>query len=170
MEANVQMSRMYYSESLLQAWRKGDYSMLLNSNASDYIKNILTSKAKKSPGSRFFEEAFIASNIMMQDGWYNSFKWLTKEKWIKGRGLKNEFERLFYSALMQHIGFKSLTSLQRKVIAYYQNNKEDLKLKMPVAPDLWVVDPSEYFRFIEAKLPWDSPKPHQHAGLILIQK
>ena len=49
MEANVQTSRMYYSESLLRAWRKGDYSMLLNSDASDYIKNILTSKAKKSP-------------------------------------------------------------------------------------------------------------------------
>ena len=52
-----------YPESLLEAWTLGDYSMLTHSNASDYIKKILTFKAKNRTGRRFFGEAFIASNI-----------------------------------------------------------------------------------------------------------
>ena len=71
---------MPYPAELLEAWKSGDYSMLSRSNASDYIKEILTHKAKTRPGRRFFGEAFIASRIDMKDGWYNSFKWLMSER------------------------------------------------------------------------------------------
>lgn len=170
MEADVQTIDMYYSECLLQSWRNGDYSMLMNSDASDYIKKIIASKAKIEQGRRFFGEAFIASNIKMREGWYNSFKWLTNPKWITGNGLNNEFKSLFHGALVKNIGVESLVSLQSKVLSYYREHEEELKHKNPVAPDLWIIEPSGHFRFIEAKLPGDSPKPHQRAGQMLIKK
>ncbi|OQC53592.1 MAG: hypothetical protein BWX55_00986 [Deltaproteobacteria bacterium ADurb.Bin022] len=170
MEADVQSTSMYYSEHLLQSWRNGDYSMLMSSDASDYIKKIIAAKTKIRQGRRFFGEAFIASNIKMRDGWYNSFKWLTDPIWITGDGLKNEFQRLFHGALLKHIGLESLASLQNNVLLYYQEHEGELKHKKPVAPDLWVIEPSGHFIFIEAKLPGDSPKPQQLAGLMLIKK
>lgn len=161
---------MYYPESLINAWKRGErsgYSMLLNSNASDYIKKILIAKAKNKKSRRYFGEAFIASNIAMNEGWYNSFKWLTARKWVTGSGLKNEYERSFYNALSKYI---DLSALQSKVIQYYNKHKAELNNKKPVAPDLWVIDPSGAFHFIEAKLPGDTLKPHQRAGLLLINQ
>jgi len=163
-----------YPESLLEAWKAGDYSMLIKSNASDYIKNILTTKAKERPGRRFFGEAYIASKIEMKEGWYNSFKWLTADKWLTGNGLKQEFEKPFYSVLMKHIGADSLAKLQEKSIAFYNQYKENFmhegKYKKPVAPDLWLIDKEGCFKFIESKLPGDTIAKHQIAGLALIGK
>jgi len=55
-----------YPESLLEEWKTGDYSVLTHSNASDYIKDILTFKAKARHGRRFFGEAYIASKVDIQ--------------------------------------------------------------------------------------------------------
>ena len=52
-----------YPESLLEAWTLGDYSMLTHSNASDYIKKILTFKAKNRTGKRFFEKLILQAEL-----------------------------------------------------------------------------------------------------------
>jgi len=163
-----------YPEALLEAWKTGDYSMLINSNASDYIKEILIFKSKTRPGGRFFGEAYIASRIEMKEGWYNSFKWLTADKWLSGDGLDSKFEKPFYNALMEHIGADVLSSLQEKSNNFYNRHKERFmdgkKYKKPVAPDLWLIDKERNFRFIESELPGDTVGSHQIAGLALISR
>jgi hypothetical protein len=41
MKQDLNIEFMPYPEMLLRAWKSGDYSMLINSKASDYIKDIL---------------------------------------------------------------------------------------------------------------------------------
>ena len=163
-----------YPEPLLDAWQNGDYSMLKNSKASPYIKKILVYKAKVRPGRRFFGEAYIASKIEMKQGWYSSFKWLTSNKWLSGEGLEPKFEKPFHHALMKHVGVEALADLQAKAVSLYQTHKEMFtdgsKHRKPVAPDLWIIDQEGRFRFIEIKLPGDTIRPHQIAGLELMQK
>jgi hypothetical protein len=165
---------MPYPDYLLEAWKYGDYSMLTRSNASEYIKKILVHKAKIRPGKRFFGEAYIASRIDMKEGWYNSFKWLTANKWVTGKGLEPIFEKPFHAALMHHIGKELLYDLQAKSASFYngykEKNLEGQQHKKPVAPDLWVIDENGRFIFIESKLPGDSINSHQIAGLALIKK
>jgi hypothetical protein len=172
-EKVLQIEFMPYPEKLLDAWENGHYSMLKNSKASGYIKEILVDRAERRPGRRFFGEAYIASKIEMKEGWYSSFKWLTSDKWISGEGL-NEFEKLFHYALMKYVGTKALTDLQRKAVSLYEIHKEKLadgnKYNKPVAPDLWIIDQEDRFRFIEIKMPGDTIRPHQIAGLALIQR
>jgi hypothetical protein len=157
-----------YSPSLLEAWEKGDYSMLTKSRASKYIKNILVHKARSRPGRRFFGEAFIASTVEMKDGWYASFKWLTSKKWISGHGLNSLREKQFFEALMKHIGSKRLLNLQQKAKRSWKETKGNIA--KPVAPDLWLIGKGGEFSFIESKMPWDSIRPEQIAGLKLIKK
>ena len=163
-----------YPESRLETWKTGDYSMLTDSNASDYIKEILTFKAKTRHGRRFFGEAYISSRIEMKEGWYNSFKWLTADKWLSGDGLEPKFEKPFHSALMKHIGADVLARLQEHAVNFYNRHKERFmngsKYRKPVAPDLWLIDKEGGFRFIESKLPGDTIGLHQIAGLALIGK
>jgi hypothetical protein len=165
---------MAYPDYLSERWKQGDYTMLTRSNASDYIKEILVHKAKNRPGKRFFGEAYIASRIDMVQGWYNSFKWLTADKWITGNGLGPRFEKPFHVALMQNIGEDLLYNLQAKAADFYNKYKEEYKgegqHKKPVAPDLWIIDKNGNFIFIESKLPGDSIQPHQIAGMALIKK
>ncbi len=173
-EKALQIEFMPYSEKLLDAWENGDYSMLTDSGASDYIKEILIDKAKHRPGRRFFGEAYIASKTEMKEGWYNSFKWLTSDKWVSGEGLEPKFEKPFHYALMKYIGTKALTDLQKKAVSLYKIHKEKLtdgsKYNKPGAPDLWIIDQEGRYRFIESKLSGDTIKPHQIAGLALIHK
>ena len=148
--------------------------MLINSSASDYIKDILLFKSKTRSGRRFFGEAYIASRVEMKEGWYNSFKWLTAGKWLSGEGLEPKFEKPFFNALMEHIGADMLSGLQENSINFYNKHKEKFidskKHKKPVAPDLWLIDNEGRFRFIESKLPGDTIGAHQIAGLALISK
>lgn len=166
MKQDLDIEFMPYPEALLRAWRNGDYAMLTNSKASDYIKNILVSKARKRPGRRFFGEAYIASKTEMVEGWYSSFKWLTSKKWITGKGLEDEFEKPFYEALVQFIGKDILKDLQNRA----KNLIKDEAHIKPVAPDLWLIDKNDQFKFIESKLPGDVINRHQIAGLALIKK
>jgi hypothetical protein len=167
MKQDLNIEFLPYPEALLEAWENGDYSMLTNSKASDYIKNILISKARKRHGGRrFFGEAYIASKTEMVEGWYNSFKWLTSKKWITGNGLEDEFEKPFYEALMRHIGKDILKDLQAKAI----NLIKDRVHKKPVAPDLCLIDKDGRFKFIESKLPGDTINRRQIAGIALIKK
>ena len=173
-EIELQNTFVPYPKSLLDEWKNGNYSMLMSSNASDYIKKILLTKARKRPGTRFFGEAYIASTIDMVHGWYNSYKWLTADKWLSGNGLEPEFEQPFYDALVKHIGLDVLSNLQRRSMALYERHKEksvaSSRNKKPVAPDLWLIDRDGRFSFIESKLPDDTIESHQLAGLALIKR
>jgi hypothetical protein len=166
MKQDLRIEFLSYPEALLEAWKSVDYSMLTNSRASDYIKNILVSKARKRPGRRFFGEAYIASKTEMVEGWYNSFKWLTSKRWITGKGLEDEFEKPFYEALMKYIGKDIMKDLQDRA----KNLVKDGTHIKPVAPDLWLINKNGQFKFIESKLPGDVINHHQIAGLALIKK
>jgi len=110
----------------------------------------------------------------MLEGWYNSFKWLTNAKWISGKGLKPQFEKPFYDALMKHVGFDVLSKLQKNSLRLFEKHKEKFRVgkefRKPAAPDLWLIDANGDFRFIESKLPDDTIGYHQLAGLALIKK
>jgi len=162
-----------YPEALLANWKGGDHSMLTDSSASDYIKRIITFKASNRPGGRFFGEAYIASTEDMVDGWYNSFKWLTADKWLTGKGLNEDLERPFHEALMEHVGKDILSNLQDGAKKLFEQHKglfeEDGAPKRPVAPDLWLVSRTGQLKFIESKLPGDTIGVGQIAGLALIK-
>lgn len=159
---------MNYPKPLLKAWEGGNYSFLIESGASNYIKEILVSKAKNRPGRRFFGEAYIASKIEMKDGWYSSFKWLTSPKWLTGDSLDSSLEAPFFEALMEYIGPKMILGLQEKARVYWKGT-EGVSAK-PVAPDFLLIEKSGEIRFIESKMPWDTVRPRQVAGLKLIKK
>lgn len=157
-----------YPKPLLKAWEEEDYSFLIESRASKYIKDILVCKAKKRPGRRFFGEAYIASRIEMKDGWYSSFKWLTSPKWLTGDGLGSSQEASFFEALMEYIGPEMILKLQEKAKVYGKGTEGGST--KPAAPDLWLIGKDGDFRFIESKMPWDTIRPSQVAGLKLIKK
>jgi len=163
---------MDYPKSLLDQWKKGDYSLLTASKAPEYIKDILVFKAEKRPGRRFFGEAYIASSLghSMTEGWYNSYKWLTGAKWVTGKNLEPRFELPFYEALRHRVGASIIADLQQRSKEYYDRCSRELEYKKPVAPDLWFVDANENFMFIESKMEGDQIRPHQLAGLALIKR
>jgi hypothetical protein len=164
----IESEIMYYPEGLLKAWQRADYSFFVESRVSKYIKDILVSKAKRRPGRRFFGEAYIASRVEMKEGWYSSFKWLTSAKWLTGDGLNSPEEASFFKALMKYLGPKMVQRLQQKAKAYLKETEGGIT--KPVAPDLWLIGKDGDFRFIESKMPWDSLRPNQVAGLTLIKK
>jgi len=169
-KADISHIDIEYPESLLDAWKQGDYWMLESSRVSEYIKSILLKKAKNRPGRRYFGEAYVSSTIKMIDGWFNSFKWLSSEKWLTGNSLEPVFEKPFHDTLIKYFGFKNLRNLQNESTALYKGNAEYLHHKKPVAPDLWIIDKKGNHRFIECKLPGDKIGPHQIAGLLLIKE
>jgi hypothetical protein len=156
-----------YPELLMERWVKGDYSMLKSSKASKYLKDILVHKAKKRPSTRFFGEAYVAITLAssMKEGWYNSFKWLTNDKWLTGKNLDAKFERPFYEALMKYIGENKLSKLQNHARSYLQKKQVNSQ-----APDLWLIDERDRFRFIEVKKGKDKIHDGQLEGLALIKK
>ena len=102
---------MSFPPAFLKRWRNGDYSLLTSANIPSYIKQIIVQKTKIRPGRRFFGEAFVVVSFSskIKDGFYNSYKWMTAEKWITGKGLKPEFEKPFYDGLHKYIGTKNLS-------------------------------------------------------------
>jgi len=111
---------MSFPPAFLKRWRNGDYSLLTSANIPSYIKQIIVQKAKIRPGRRFFGEAFVAASFSskIKDGFYCSYKWMTSEKWITGKGLKPEFERPFYDGLHKYIGTENLKKIQKRSNKY----------------------------------------------------
>ncbi len=100
-----------FPTAFLKRWRNCDYSLLTSANIPSYIKQIIVQKAKIRPGRRFFGEAFGAASFSskIKDGFYYSYKWLTAEKWITGKGFKSVFEKQFYDGLHKYIGTENLS-------------------------------------------------------------
>jgi hypothetical protein len=151
-----------FPESELLKWKQGDYEMLVQSQASPFIKQILVEKLRRRSrrSRRFFGEAFVAASVQHEKGWYGSFKWLTSR--TEGRdGHAFGYAGQYRAALRDH--FPSALELPLKAAALC----ELLEGKKPVPPDLWLIVNGEH-RFIEVKLPGDRIRDTQIAGLALI--
>ena len=158
---------MPYTDKLLDEWVEGDYSMITSSKAPQYIEDIIVKKAKARPGTRFFGEAYVARvyGKTTKHGWYNSFKWLYADKWYKRESLEPQFEEPFFVALIKHIGWTKLRTLQRHARDYVETM--DIN---PQAPDLWLIDNEGAFHFIEVKKGSDRIHEGQLEGLAMIKK
>ncbi len=158
---------MSFPPGFLERWRNGDHSLLTSANIPSYIKQIIVQKAKIRPGRRFFGEAFVAVSFSskIKDGFYNSYKWLTAEKWITGKGLKPEFEKPFYDGLHKYIRTENLKKIQKRSNKYRANHDGN----RPVASDLFLIGNNGRLMFLEIKLPGDTIRPNQIPGLAILK-
>jgi hypothetical protein len=153
----------------LTNWRKRDYQLLKASGASNDIKEILLAKvARRSSGSRFFGEAYVAASIVHRSGYYSSFKWLTNSRFLSEdpfpAGPAKTFQERLRKALHKHFGHAQLEKLQTRARRHYE-----VTGVRAVAPDLWLIDRQSNHRFIEVKLPRDRVGERQLAGMRLIR-
>ena len=149
-----------FKEFERQRWRSGDASMLEKSSASPFLKRVLGQKHRVRP-KRFFGEAFVASHMSHDEGYYCSFKWLTSRGWADASDLEATDSAEFKQALAKH--FPRLGELQARAAAL----SKVLGGRKPVAPDLWLIVNGEH-RFVEVKLAKDDLAPQQFAGLALL--
>lgn len=160
---------MSYPPNRLRDWRRKDCRLLSSSQACDYLKEILADKvARRDGGRRFFGEAYVATQIQHQTGYYGSFKWLTNARFSDDRPFPNgptkRFQEDLRRALLEHFGRRQLEMLRKRANAVHKATG-----LRPVAPDLWLIDREGNHRFIEVKLPGDRIRPQQLTGLDLIK-
>jgi hypothetical protein len=126
-----------YDPALEEQWRSGQYGWFERSAASPFLKEVLIKKARTwhaaarsknaKPTRRFFGEAYVSLKFAHEDGWFDSFKFLTARNWAtKSHGAK------LRAALHQHVGAPVIAQLRRNATRIVK--KTDLK---PVVPDLW---------------------------------
>lgn len=151
-----------FREADRRRWRSGNGDMLEKSRASPFLKRVLAKKHLVRP-TRFFGEAFVASHMSHDEGYYCPFKWLTSRAWADSSDLEGQDSAEFKRALARH--FPRLGDLQTKAAAF----AKALGGPKPVAPDLWLVVNGEH-HFVEVKLPKDELASHQFAGLALLAK
>ncbi len=149
-----------YPQALRENWCAGSSAMLARSDASPFIKRVLTRKHKVRP-ARFFGEAFVATQLRHTEGYYCPFKWLTSASWSGDKSLGDQDKREFREALGRY--FPKLTELQTRA----DRARRHLGGEKPVGPDLWLVRPDRH-QFIEVKLPKDGLAERQIAGLALL--
>ena len=116
----LQADFMEFPATSLGDWKCGDYKMLEASLASEYLKEVLPTKARirrqariahgRKPTSWFFGEAYIATRVPHEAGWYSSFKWLTSRRWTAHRGIDEGRHRQFQDALRVLGDLKKLRS------------------------------------------------------------
>jgi hypothetical protein len=160
--SGLRVETLTFTEAERQRWREGHDDMLLDSSASPFLKRVLTKKHAVRP-NRFFGEAFVASHIPHDEGYYSPFKWLTSSSWANSNELGATDSAEFKKALARH--FPKLSQFQAKAAAV----AKALGRAKPVAPDLWLVVNGEH-QFIEVKLAKDELAEHQFAGLALIAR
>lgn len=112
----LEIETLAFPESELLRWKQGDYRMLLDSQASLFLKSILVEKARNRsrPSRRFFGEAYVASQVRHKRGWYGSFKWLTTSTPTSGSHYASEFRAALNRA------FPSVSSLPAKAVGLRQ--------------------------------------------------
>ena len=158
--SGMKMETLKFREAERDQWKSGNRKMLETSGASPFLKRILAEKACVRP-NRYFGEAFVASHVSHDEGYYCSFKWLTSAAWTDSSVPRSRNFAEFKRALGTH--FPRLAELQ----AWARTLSETLGGQKPVAPDLWLIANGEH-RFIEVKLPGDFLRTPQYAGLALL--
>jgi hypothetical protein len=159
------ISTLAYPAESLAAWRRGP-DMLEAARVDEDLVNILTNKRKARPGVRFFGEAFVATKLRHTKAFYGSFQWLTTSRFLEDAPFPPSptatFKEKYRRALHDYFGSQ---------LATIQENAERLRDRTgvkPAAPDLWLVVQRNRHRFIEVKLPHDSVRDNQLAGLAVI--
>jgi len=169
--ADLKFTPMDFSEADRQAWIGGDYTALISSKASSYLKRVLPRKAstrrKRRETDRFFGEAYVSAHVSHESGFYGSFRWLTNSYFLSvpkpiSQGPLTDREEL-HCALWNHFGKAQLHSLHEKA-----RRIEAATGERPGPPDLWLIEQSGQHRFAEVKLPGDSVRACQLAGLAVI--
>ena len=160
MMSGLRIETLTFREAERDQWTRGNHKMLTTSGASPFLKQVLVEKARVRP-NRFFGEAFVASHVSHDEGYYCSFKWLTSATWTDRSRPRSASAAEFKQALRTH--FPRLAELQARA----RTLSERLGGQTPVAPDLWLLANGEH-RFIEVKLPGDCLRSPQYAGLALL--
>lgn len=161
--ANFRIDTLTFDENLRDTWVDDDFAFLRNSKASPSIKAVLSKKARVRP-NRFFGEAYVATRIDHDDGWYCPFKWFTAASWCDANSPEEDGPSAdFRAALAKH--FPQLRDFQSRVAEFVRLSG----VEKPVGPDLWLIADGVH-RFIEVKLAGDTLKPRQLAGLALLAK
>jgi hypothetical protein len=156
----LQVQHLPFPSRALERWRDGDHDGVLNQlHAGSFVRWILVEKLanRKRPGRRFFGEAFVVAKLRPESAWYGSFKSLTS--WPVG--VASSFGDEYRAALSR--AFPEAPSLSSRAKAL----RRHLGGKVPVPRDLWVVHGGHH-KFIEVKLPGDTVRPSQIAGLAAI--
>lgn len=170
MAADLRFTPMPYSESHRKAWVSGDYAMLTSSGASSYLRRVLPQKAEKRrkhrATDRFFGEAYVSAELRHKSGYYGSFRWLTNPYFLSppvpAKEPLTDREEL-HEALWDCFGKARLAALHEKA-----HRVRELTAEKPAPPDLWLIDEAGNHRFVEVKLPGDSIRLGQLAGLAVI--
>ena len=160
MMRGLSIETLTFREAERDQWTRGNRKMLTTSGASPFLKHVLVEKARVRP-NKFFGEAFVASHVSHDKGYYCSFRWLTSATWTDGSRPPSASAAEFKQALRTH--FPRLAELQARA----RTLSERLGGPTPVAPDLWLLANGEH-RFIEVKLPGDCLRSPQYAGLALL--
>jgi VRR-NUC domain len=158
-------STLAYPAESLTAWQRGP-DMLEGARVDEDLVSILTNKRKARPGSRFFGEAFVATKLRHTRAFYGSFQWLTTPRFLTDDPFAPSptaaFKEKYRRALHDYFGGQ---------LATMQENAQRLRDRTgvkPAAPDLWLIVQPNRHRFIEVKLPRDSVRDNQLAGLAVI--
>ena len=177
---SVSLKKMEFDSKLLYLWKnKKNYSILTDSDVSDFIKGIIIDKVKIRT-NRFFGEAYVAVKTPMTQGWYSSYQWLrwkggngslweTAPRRTQGENESKNYKQIFYDQFISEIvGVENLSYLHDRS-KIFQNGDPKTK-NYPKAPDLSIVDKKGNLIFIEVKLPNDKFDPLQEIGLKMIKK
>lgn len=155
----LQIRRLAFPPSELARWMGGDRRLLDQLPQSSQVSRILREKANNrgKPGRRFFGEAWSASQANWDEAWYGSFKWLSSWPVQSASPFGSEYR----SALLKY--FPDASKARPRATALVPH----LRGKRPMPPDLWLRS-GEAHHFIEVKLPGDSVRDTQVAGLAVI--
>ena len=109
----LQVESLAFPGVILDQWRDGDYKLTRKLRRGSFLQRILEHKIhnRKTLGRRFFGEAFVATRVGHEGGWYGSFKWLTS--WPVRGGSPYGVE--FRAALKEH--FPSALELSSGALA-----------------------------------------------------
>jgi len=109
----LQVELMAFPEAALHQWKQGGYKGLAKLPASSFLRRILHEKIhnRAKLGRRFFGEAFVATHVDHEDGWYGSFKWLTS--WPAKDG--SPYGAEYRAALKEH--FPSVSDISLRAVA-----------------------------------------------------
>jgi hypothetical protein len=155
----LQVRRLPFPQRTLDRWQDGHYDDVLGRlEPGSFIRRVLVEKLKRRPPSRrFFGEAFVVAELKPQSAWYGSFKWLTSWPTTSASSFGTEYRTALKAA------FPEVSGLSPRALSLCQH----LGGKKPVPPDLWLVLNGQH-HFIEVKLPGDTVRPTQLAGLAAI--
>ena len=118
-----------FREAERDQWTRGNRKMLTTSGASPFLKQVLVEKARVRP-NRFFGEAFVASHVSHDEGYYCSFKWLTSATWTDRARPPSASAAEFKQALRTH--FPRLTELQARARTLSGCLRHSLLIRQPI--------------------------------------